>query len=158
MPYAEAKKPYYQEPEPSYSRQRSFSSRCAPRRKGFLKWWISLFVLMAINLIVQSLVIKLDYDSGRWQEQIRIQEREVLKTRLEIATLGSLDRIRDVAENRLGMRLAGPNDYQCIALAPPPKPYQPIAKVPAETGDLWVQVKSWLGGLGTVAAQPSSTP
>lgn len=118
-----------------------------------------LFASILGNMIVQGLVIQQNQRIQVWQKKIDEKQRELVKLRMEIADLDSFDRIQKIAQNELGMREAGPQDYNLIKSVPgnhdqltPPTRY--LAEVPEQTG-LWATISSWFGEIGkTMAKSP----
>jgi cell division protein FtsL len=160
MPFAQAQVRYAQPAERLTAMRPQSTATRLKVHKAPVKLIVGLLGLIALNAVLQSLVIQLDFEANQWQEKIRLQEREMLKSRMEIARLASLDRIQEVAVGQLGMRPAGVNDYLCIAVAPaqPPKSYEQSQPKRIISGDLWAEVNSWLGGLKAAIAKPSQTP
>ena len=115
---------------------------------------ISLLSLVVVNLVIQALVIQRDHEVSSWQSLINAKEREIIKTRVAMADLESYDRIQDIAKNELGMRVAGANDYRCIAAVPvrAPETYAYLAQNHVAK-DLWAQLTAWIGGSGATMAQ-----
>lgn len=121
---------------------------------------VCLFLLISaiiVNLIFQSLLVLRVNEIQKCEAAIRNLEAQSIQIRIEMANLESFDRIQKLAQKELGMRVAGPNDYQCIAAAPSferdlPKPYGYIAETGAKP-NLWAKLTTWLGSMGETMAQ-----
>lgn len=126
-----------------------------------IKLAICLLCLIIANLVIQSLVIQRIAQIKYWQNKISALERRASELRVEMADLESFDRIQSLAEKDLGMRVAGPNDYHCIAAAPDSQPVQArditrSSGRPSKSdtnGNLWARVSMWLGEFGEAMAQ-----
>ncbi len=120
---------------------------------------IGLFLcLMVANLWIQVLVVKRDREISDYQSLIRKLERQNIQIQLEIAKLDSFERIQTEAQ-KMGMRVAGPNDYYCIGGAPKPKGNENRIRNYAENSgfqdnQLWAKVASWIKGIKSVMAHP----
>lgn len=114
--------------------------------------------LIVANLWVQIALVKRNEELRDCQQAIRALERESIQIRVEMAKLESFNRIQGIAQKELGMRVAGPNDYQCIAAAPSinkdqPRPYNFTAQTNPQNNRLWAKVASWFDGIRTAMAQ-----
>lgn len=93
--------------------------RRVKRLQGKLVLVLGLLLLTVIgNIIVQGLVIQQNQKIQFWQKKIDEKQRELGKLRIEIAGLESFERIQKIAQDELGMREAGPQDYNLIKSAP----------------------------------------
>lgn len=141
--------------------RKTYSVQRAARRKTKSKalLTIALFLIgfVGINLYVQVMVIQRDYNIRQLQHKMADLKREMVATRMEMASLESFDRIQAIAENKLGMKVADSNDYQCIAAVPERQnqPLQTYAKQsePLDKNDLWNQITTWVGNAGRAMAQ-----
>jgi cell division protein FtsL len=122
--------------------------------------WVAAFgivLCLAVgNVIIQGLVVHKNFQIRNLQSRIDAKEREMLKLRIDIANLESFDRVREVAQNELGMRAAGPDDYRIIPAVPAtqdgitaPKEY--LAQT-ATDRNVFDKIVSWLGGVGRTMA------
>jgi cell division protein FtsB len=123
---------------------------------------VGMLCLVLANIIFQALVIKRTQEIKVWQAKLATLERDSVKLRIEMANLESFDRIQTAARRDLGMRVAGPDDYMCIAAAPEPpqNPPQSLGTYPAKStppGNLWNRLAGWIEGIGETMAQ-STTP
>lgn len=126
-----------------------------------IKIAICLLCLIVANLVIQSLVVQRISQIKQLQNKIAVMERRAGELRVEIADLESFDRIQSLAEKELGMRVAGPNDFHCIAAVSDSQPIQTqnptrsnrIPSKPVAHGNLWARVSSWLGEFGEAMAQ-----
>jgi len=116
-----------------------------------------LALLIVFNLIIQALVIQQSRRIKDWRSLINGKERQVVKIRMEIADLGSFNRIQSMARNELGMRDAGPGDFHLIKAAPnlnrpAPSTSGYLAQSENRTG-LWSRLTAWVGGFGRTLAR-----
>ncbi|HEX7712824.1 MAG TPA: hypothetical protein VF531_02285 [Bacillota bacterium] len=126
-----------------------------------IKLTTGLLCLIVANLVIQSLVIQRISEIKHWQNKIGVLERSASELRVEMADLESFDRIQSLAEKDLGMRVAGPNDYHCIAAVSDSQPVQPrditrSSGRPSKSdrnGNLWARVSTWIGEFGEAMAQ-----
>jgi cell division protein FtsB len=141
-----------------------------PAKKRFqnrviFKILVCTFCLVLANIIFQALVIKRTQEIKVWQGKLAKLERVSVKLRIEMANLESFDRIQTAAQKDLGMRVAGPEDYMCIAAAPEP-PRAPSQNPPQSYGtyqtgstppeNLWNRLAGWIEGIGETMAQPAT--
>jgi cell division protein FtsL len=136
------------------SPKRKVHSRRKPRT------WIAAmgFVLcLAIgNVIVQGLVVHKNFQIRALQSRITVKERQMLKLRIDIANLESFDRVREVAQNELGMKAAGPDDYRIIPAVPAVQdgmtaPREYLVQTATDRNVL-DKIIAWLGGVGKTMA------
>ncbi|HEY8464295.1 MAG TPA: hypothetical protein VIM29_09795, partial [Bacillota bacterium] len=85
--------------------------RPKPKQQWALAAAVMLFGLIVGNVIIQGLVVERNYQISYWQKLLNEQEREIVKVKMEIASLESFDRVQSIAKNELGMKTAGPQDY-----------------------------------------------
>lgn len=114
--------------------------------------------LLVANVWIQVLVVKRNDEIRGYQTAIRELERTSIKIRIEMAKLESFERIQTIAQKELGMRVAGPNDYRCIAAAPvlksdEPRPYNYVANTTPQNSHLWARLAAWFEGIRSVMAQ-----
>ena len=128
--------------------------------KGLLVIITGIFCLVIVNLVFQSLLVKRIHEIKTWQTKLAGLERSSAKLRIEMAGLESFERIQVAAQKDLGMRVAGPNDYLCIAAIPDgskeqPHTYETTTYLGPKTsaGNLWAKLANWLGGIGETMAQ-----
>lgn len=126
-------------------------------RKGAV-WTVSLLMFMIFsNLFVHALVIKYNYQMKQLEKLIDARKQEMVKLRVEMADLESFDRIHEIAQRDLGMRVAESKDYFLVKAAPAIKqvPKSSIASSPQmeTTGNLWSQIGNWFGEMGQTMAQ-----
>lgn len=112
-----------------------------------------VFCLLVFNILIQALVIQKNYEARALEAQIRDVNREMVEVRMDIANLESLDRIKMIAQNDLGMREAGSSDYRCIAVANASVAEGPQGFQTVKSKTLWTKVSSWFGGMGTTMAK-----
>lgn len=112
-----------------------------------------VFCLLIINILIQALVIQKNYQARALESQIRDVNREMVEVRMDIANLESLDRIKMIAQNDLGMREAGSSDYRCIAVANTGFTDGTQGYQTAKSKTLWAKVSSWFGGMGATMAK-----
>lgn len=122
-------------------------------------WGLAFGIVLCLaigNVIIQGLVVHKNFQIRNLQSRIDAKEREMLKLRIDIANLESFDRVREVAQNELGMRAAGPEDYRIIPAVPAiqdsmtaPKEY--LAQTAADR-NVFDKIVSWLGGTGRTMA------
>lgn len=133
-----------------------------PKSQPLLKrtWVIIglLFVAMIVcNMIIQALVIQRDQQLTHLRKMAELKEQKVIKLRLEMAQLDSFDRIRHIAQNELGMRDAGSQDYLLIKGAPSLEKGNPgtgeLAQLSSEKTGFRNKLSSWLGGIGRTMAK-----
>lgn len=117
------------------------------KRTALVKTVSIIIGLVFINTFIQGLVVQKNYELNVERGQIQALEREVNKTRVEIAGLSSSERIQTFAKQR-GMKLASSGDYRCIAAAPT------IDRSLSETGrdNMWSRLANWMGGAGATLA------
>jgi cell division protein FtsL len=140
--------------------------RSRPVKKRFqnrvvFKILVCLLCLVLANIIFQALVIKRNQEIKVWQAKLSKLERDSVKLRIEMANLGSFDRIQTAAQRDLGMRVAGPGDYMCIASAPEPaqniqQSYETYSTKPNPPSNLWTRLAGWIEGIGETMAQPAT--
>ena len=124
-----------------------------PRVIGFL------LCLVVANMIIQAIVVQKNNEITKWKNEIRDLERKQIELRIEMAGLESFERIQTMAKNELGMREAGPKDYQLIAASPiaPGEnirhPYEYHSTRTVSKSGLWAKLSAWLGSLGETMAQ-----
>jgi cell division protein FtsL len=114
----------------------------------------AIFGVLVVNLFLHAAVIQKSYEIRIWEEKIRDLNREMVEVRMDIAHLESFDRIKTIAENELGMKPAGTDDYRCIAVAPPSAESRVGGDYQLkDKSSLWIRVASWIGNQGATMAQ-----
>ena len=114
--------------------------------------------LTLINLWVQVAIVKRSDEIRDYRAAIRTLERKSIQIRIEMANLESFERIQNMAQTELHMKVAGPNDYRFIAAAPSlhrhePRPYNYIAKIALPNTHVWGKLASWFEGFRAAMAQ-----
>lgn len=150
--------------KPDFSQDNPVQSRSVKKRfqNGVVfKILVCMLCLVLTNIIFQALIIKRTQEIKVWQGKITKLERVSAKLRIEMANLESFDRIQTAAQRDLGMRVAGPEDYMCIAAAPespqnPPQVYGPYTTKSTPPGNLWTRLAGWIEGIGETMAQPAT--
>lgn len=132
--------------------------RASKRQKAQVLGVIGLLLIAVFgNVIVQALVIQQNQQINQLEKLISNKNQEMVKLRMELARLESFDRIQQVAQADLGMRVAGPDDYYMIKTTPNPGTERHLVDLQlasAETGGgLWGKFKNWLGDFGQTMAQ-----
>jgi cell division protein FtsL len=135
--------------------QRKLRTRSKPRR-----WSAAVGIILCLaigNVIIQGLVVHKNFQIRNLQSRIDVKERQILKLRIDIANLESFDRVREVAQNELGMKAAGPDDYRIIPAVPAADPdgvTAPREYLAQTSGDRNVldKIVAWLGGVGKTMA------
>ncbi len=122
----------------------------------FIKILVIFLFLAAFNSFLQVFVIFKSQEIIKYQSQIQILEKEISRTKVEIASLESFDRIQTIALNELGMRAANSNDYRWVEAMPVVKggvpAHEQVALEIAED-DLWEHFSRWIGNIGKTMAQ-----
>lgn len=115
-----------------------------------------LFCLTVGNVIVQGLVVEKNYQVQCLAKLVQKQEQDLMKLKINIASLESFDRVRTIAQNELGMKLVGPDDYQMIPAVPAENENlaltAPCVAPSGEQDGMLNQVAAWLGGIGKTMA------
>lgn len=118
---------------------------------------ITIFLFLAVfNSFLQVFVIFKSQEILNYQSQIRILEKEISRTKVEIASLESFDRIQTIALNELGMRTANPDDYRWVESMPVvtgSAPIQDQASSGVVEADLWEHLSHLIGNIGKTMAQ-----
>jgi cell division protein FtsL len=114
--------------------------------------------LVVANLIFQALLIKRVEEINVWQIKLAKLDRRSIKLRIEMADLESFERIQTAAQKDLGMKVAGPDDYLCIAAVPDhqmeqPRTYETYTAKTIPQSNLWTKLANWLEGIGETMAQ-----
>lgn len=116
-----------------------------------------IFLLLAVcNSFLQVFVIFISQEIQKYQSQIEILEKEISRTKVEIASLESFERIQTIALNELGMRAPTSDDYYWVEAVPV---VSKNASQPNYTSsemvkaDLWEQLYQWLENIGKTMAQ-----
>jgi cell division protein FtsL len=111
-----------------------------------------LLCLTVGNVIVQGLVVEKNYQIRHLQQLVQEKERDMMKLKINIANLESFERVRTIAQNELGMKTIGPDDYQMIP-AIPAEAASPAPVVPGvEQTGLLNKLAAWIGGIGKTMA------
>ncbi len=151
-----------QEPVEKAFNNQANKKRQLAKRKG-LRNLLAMIVggvlsLVVANIIFQALLIQRNQEVKVWQTRLAKLERRAIKLRIEMADLGSFERIQTAAQRDLGMKLAGPDDYLCIAAAPEKREgqqqtYETYTSKSVPQGNLWTKLADWLEGIGQTMAQ-----
>ena len=117
-----------------------------------------IFLLLAVfNSFLQVFVIFINQEIQKYQSQIEILEKEISRTKVEMASLESFERIQTIALNKLGMRAANTDDYHWVEAMPVVS--ESISSIPDQASpeiveaDLWEQLSRWIGNIGKTMAQ-----
>jgi cell division protein FtsL len=115
-----------------------------------------LLCLTVGNVIVQGLVVERNYQIQNLEQLVQKQERDMMKLKINIANLESFDRVQTIAQNNLGMKIVGPDDYQMIPAVPAEtgdllQPGNYVAQA-GDQGGMLEKVTAWLGGIGRTMA------
>lgn len=136
----------------NYARKRRIQTK--PGLKAVLPAMGLVLCLAAGNVIVQGLVVGKNYQIRQWEKRINAQEREMVQLKMDIARLESFDRVQTIAKNELGMKNAGPRDYQLIppvAADPQVAPNPEYLDAENQNG-LLNKIAAWLGEIGKTMA------
>lgn len=119
-----------------------------------IKIFIFLAVLAVFNSFLQVFVIFQNQEIKQLQSEIKLLEKDISRTKVEIASLGSFDRIQTIALNELGMRAANTDDYKWIEALP----VVDISDRKVDSQDiaeanLWGRMYSWVEDIGKTMAQ-----
>jgi cell division protein FtsL len=119
---------------------------------------VVVLCLAVANLIFQALLIKRTEEINVWQSKLAKLERRSIKLRIEMADLESFERIQTAAQKDLGMKVAGPDDYLCIAAVPEhqteqPRTYGTYTTKTIPQNNLWTKLANWLEGIEETMAQ-----
>lgn len=116
-----------------------------------------IFLLLAVfNSFLQVFVIFISQEIQKYQSQIEILEKEISRTKVEIASLESFDRIQTIALNKLGMRAANSDDYHWVEAMPVVSENVSLPNYTSSEmvkADFWEQLHQWLGNIGKTMAQ-----
>lgn len=115
-----------------------------------------IFLFLAVfNSFLQVFVIFKSQEILKYQSEIRILEKEISRTKVEIASLESFDRIQTIALNELGMRAANPDDYRWVESMPVvtgSAPVQAQASPGIVEADIWDHLSHLIGNIGKTMA------
>jgi cell division protein FtsL len=120
---------------------------------------LTIFLLLAVfNSFLQVLVISKSHEILKCRSQIEILEKKISRTKMEIASLESFDRIQTIALNELGMRTANSNDYRWVEAMPFLKEdtgavNQVSDSVEMAEANLWGNLYKCIGELGKTMAK-----
>jgi len=134
-----------------------------PKKKGLQRLigliGVNLVILICSNLVIHGLLLQQNYQGKALGDQIKELDRQLLETQMEISSLGSFERIQEVAVTRLGMQLPerhivrplvknvlrdSESESALIRRVFKPVNYQ---------NNLWSEVVAWLSSLGATMAQ-----
>lgn len=121
-----------------------------------IKIFIIFLLLAVFNSFLQVFVIFQSQEIIRLQTKIVHLEKNISRTKVEIASLESFDRIQSIAFNELGMRAADTNDYHWIEALPMVNEYTPDRSADSQEiakSDLWGYLYQWVGNIGKTMAQ-----
>lgn len=122
-----------------------------------IKILIIVLLLAVFNSFLQVLVIFINQEIQKYQSQIEILEKEISRTKVEMASLESFERIQTIALNKLGMRAANYDDYHWVEAMPMVS--ESVSSIPDQASpeiveaDLWEQLSRWIGNIGKTMAQ-----
>lgn len=138
------------------SKKTKYASKTKLNFKKVLSLAGFVLCLTVGNVVVQGLVVEKNYQIRHWEQLVQEQERDVMKLKIKIANLESFDRVQTIAENELGMKTVGPDDYQMIPAAPEAKGPSVqagscVAQADASAGML-DKIAAWFGGIGKTMA------
>lgn len=122
----------------------------------FIKIFSVFLILAVLNSFLQVFVISQCQEIKKYQSQIELLAKDISRTKVEIASLESHDRIRSIALNELGMRAAGSDDYHWIEAMPVLREETSDRKVDLQKmakADLWGHLYQWIGDIGKTMAQ-----
>lgn len=126
---------------------------------------IKIFVIFSFfavsNSFLQVFVISQNEKILEYQSQIEILEKEISRTKVEIASLQSFDRIQAIALNELGMRTANTEDYRWVEAMPMASENTPVynhGSSEIAKADLGERLYRWLGDFGKTMACPAGHP
>lgn len=123
---------------------------------ALVKIGVVFLALIVINIIFQALLIQRNYEVRSLQGKMGDLKRQMVEMRIDMARLESFDRIQEIAQNKLGMKVAGTGDYRYIAAAPQTKSVNESYVKRAESApkdNLWSKVNSWIANSGATMAQ-----
>lgn len=110
---------------------------------------VGVFIgLVFLNSVIQALVVEKNHQITVQRKQIQALDRELNKIQIEIAGLTSYERIQKLAKTELGMKLASPEDYRRIAVAPSNNQIVPNSY----EKNIWRRVAAWVGSAGETMA------
>ncbi|MGE5604906.1 MAG: hypothetical protein ACM3YE_04350 [Bacteroidota bacterium] len=122
-----------------------------------IKILIIVLLLAVLNSFLQVFVIFINQEIQKYQSQIEILEKEISRTKVEMASLESFERIQTIALNKLGMRAANSDDYHWVEAMPVVS--ESLSSIPDQASpeiveaDLWEQLSRWIGNIGKTMAQ-----
>lgn len=122
-----------------------------------IKILIIVLLLAVFNSFLQVLVIFISQEIQKYQSLIEILEKEISRTKVEMASLESFERIQTIALNKLGMRAANYDDYHWVEAMPMVS--ESVSSIPDQASpeiveaDLWEQLSRWIGNIGKTMAQ-----
>ncbi len=119
-----------------------------------LKIFIVFSLIAVFNSFLQVFVILQSQEIKKFQSEIKLLEKDISRIKVEVASLGSFDRIQSIALNELGMRAADTNDYHWVEALPivntpiRKENLQDVAK-----DDFKGQMFQWMENVGKTMAQ-----
>ena len=121
-----------------------------------IKILIFFLSLAVFNSFLQVLVISKNHEILKYRSQIATLGKKISRTKVEIASLESFDRIQTIALNELGMRAANPDDYYWVEAMPAESESvsehnQTLSEI--VEADLWEHLSRWIGNVGRTMAQ-----
>lgn len=122
-----------------------------------IKILIIVLLLAVFNSFLQVFVIFISQEIQKYQSLIEILEKEISRTKVEMASLESFERIQTIALNKLGMRAANYDDYHWVEAMPMVS--ESVSSIPDQASpeiveaDLWEQLSRWIGNIGKTMAQ-----
>ena len=121
-----------------------------------IKMLIIVLLLAVFNSFLQVFVIFISQEIQKYQSQIEILEKEISRTKIEIASLESFERIQTIALNELGMRTPAADDYHWIEAVPVASKNVSLPNYTSSKmvkAGLWEHLHQWLGNIGKAMAQ-----
>lgn len=125
--------------------------------KHTLAQLIKIFIIFSFfvvsNSFLQVFVISQNEKILEYQSQIEILEKEISRTKVEIASLQSFDRIQAIALNELGMRIANTEDYRWVEAMPVVTESVSVFNQTLPEADLWEHLSRWMSDIGKTMAK-----
>lgn len=121
-----------------------------------IKIIIFFLILAVFNSFLQVFVILQSQEIEKLQSQIEHLKRDISRTKVEIASLKSFDRIQSIALNELGMRTADFDDYHWVEALPTPGDSLPEPDLEPQLtvkAGFWEQLHLWIGDIGKTMAR-----
>ncbi len=156
-----AKKEYFGQGETR--KQKIYKTITIKNRKykihSLVKVGVCLMLLISINLILQAGVLQQHYQVIAMQNMLADVDRQILQTKLEIASLDSIKGVYSRAQEKLQMKVAQDNDYQYVVtdksvqeISRDQKPVAVSESAAQPKVSFWKQVANFLGKSQTALA------